>query len=109
MGSGGSDAEAFERAVRVLREELARAGRDAAAFPISKRIYFVIDADVERARRRLGEASRTIVWRDGDECAAYLERLVRAGATHLVLNPGYDYEEQLEAVLPHVRALSAGA
>lgn len=105
MGSGGSDAANFERSVPVLRDELERAGRDPAGFPISKRVYFAID-DPARAAQRLGRAGGTVVWRTGDECVEYLDRLIQAGATHLLLNPAYDFAEQLEAVLPHVRKLA---
>jgi alkanesulfonate monooxygenase SsuD/methylene tetrahydromethanopterin reductase-like flavin-dependent oxidoreductase (luciferase family) len=100
MASGASDIETFERNVPILREELERAGRDPVVFPISKRVYFAMEAHSER---RTEGGPRPVVWRNGGECVEYLTRLVQAGATHVLLNPVYDFEQQLDAVLPCLR------
>ena len=51
MGSGGSSIADFGRSVPILRAALEKAGRDPAAFPISKRLFMAVDerADVARA------------------------------------------------------------
>jgi hypothetical protein len=52
---------------------------------------------------------RPVVWRSEDECVEYLQRLVRAGATHVLLNPVSDFEQQLDAVLPSLHRVAAAA
>jgi probable F420-dependent oxidoreductase len=112
MGPGSSSIEAFERAVPVLREELERAGKDPATFPISKRVYLAIDDNTERARRRLRDwfahnygnadmAEQVSVWGPLDQVTAFLDRLIDAGANHLLLNPVFDYHEHIDALRPY--------
>jgi alkanesulfonate monooxygenase SsuD/methylene tetrahydromethanopterin reductase-like flavin-dependent oxidoreductase (luciferase family) len=107
MASGGSDIETFERNVPVLREELERAGRDAATFPVSKRVYFSLQTGEAASERMPERGPRPIIWRNEDECVEYLQRLVRAGATHVLLNPVFDFEQQLDAILPSLRRIGA--
>jgi alkanesulfonate monooxygenase SsuD/methylene tetrahydromethanopterin reductase-like flavin-dependent oxidoreductase (luciferase family) len=109
MASGGSDIETFERNVPLLRAALEEAGRDAAAFPVSKRVYFAMQTDQEASGRTAESGPRPVVWRSEDECMEYLQRLIRAGVTHVLLNPVSDFEQQLEAVLPSLRRVGAAA
>ena len=112
MGPGSSSIETFEELVPVLRDELERADKDPATFPISKRVYLAIDDDEERARTRLRAwfahnynnadmAEQVAVWGSRDHVSAYLDRLIEAGASHLLLNPVFDYGEHLEALQPY--------
>jgi alkanesulfonate monooxygenase SsuD/methylene tetrahydromethanopterin reductase-like flavin-dependent oxidoreductase (luciferase family) len=109
MGPGSSSVETFEALVPPLRDELERVGKDPATFPMSKRVYIAVDDDEDRARRRLREwfahnyddpdmAERVSVWGSVDRVSAYLDRLIAAGATHLLLNPVFDYAEHLDAL-----------
>jgi probable F420-dependent oxidoreductase len=109
MGSGGSSNAAFIHAVPILREALERAGRDPAAFPISKRVFLSVDEQPQAARAELHRWF-TLVYRnpEGTDASGIhgtpeqvrerLEELVAAGANHLLLNPVGRYDEQLEAL-----------
>ena len=115
MGPGSSSVETFEELVPALRDELERQGRDPSTFPMSKRVYIAIDDDAERARLRLREwfghnyddpemAEQVSVWGKAEHCFEYVDRLIAAGATHLLFNPVFDYEEQIEALRPYLPA-----
>jgi probable F420-dependent oxidoreductase len=107
MGSGGSSNAAFTRSVPILREALAKAGRDPATFPISKRVFLSVDERRETARAELHRWF-TVVYRnpEGTDASGIhgtpeqvrerLEELVAAGANHLLLNPVARHAEQLE-------------
>jgi probable F420-dependent oxidoreductase len=107
MGSGGSSNAAFTRSVPILREALAKAGRDPATFPISKRVFLSVHERPEAARAELHRWF-TVVYRNPegtdasgihgtpDQVRARLEELVAAGANHLLLNPVARHTEQLD-------------
>jgi probable F420-dependent oxidoreductase len=107
MGSGGSSNAAFTRSVPILREALAKAGRDPATFPISKRVFLSVHERPEAARAELHRWF-TVVYRNPegtdasgihgtpDQVRERLEELVAAGANHLLLNPVARHAEQLE-------------
>lgn len=109
MGSGGSTNAAFIRSVPMLREALEEAGRDPAAFPISKRVFLSVDERPQIARAELHRWF-SVVYRnpEGTDASGIhgtpeqvrerLEELVAAGANHLLLNPVSRYPEQLEAL-----------
>ncbi|MGH7960813.1 MAG: LLM class flavin-dependent oxidoreductase [Candidatus Binatia bacterium] len=122
MGAGSSSSADFVRNVGLLRQVLDEAGRDPATFPISKRVYLAVDADRDRAERRLREwfamryknadmATRVSIWGSRAECIDKLSELVRAGAQHLLLNPVFDESEHLEMlaqeVMPHVEGTAS--
>jgi probable F420-dependent oxidoreductase len=56
FGAGSSTTAQFAEQVQVVRDALADMGRDAASFPIAKRVYLGIDDDPERARERVAAA-----------------------------------------------------
>ncbi len=109
MGSGGSSIADFGRSVPILRAALEKAGRDPAAFPISKRLFMAVD---ERADVARGELNRwfTEVYHNPagtdasgihgtpEQVRERLEELVAMGANHLLLNPVSRYAEQVEAL-----------
>jgi probable F420-dependent oxidoreductase len=109
MGSGGSRIADFAASVPVLKEALAKNGRDMANFPISKRIFIAVDERPEAARAELLRWF-TEVYRNPpgtDLCGIHgtpeqvrerLEEVVAMGATHLLLNPVSRYAEQVEAL-----------
>ena len=46
-------------------------------------------------------AEQVSVWGPIERVTAYLDRLIAAGANHLLLNPVFDYAEHLEALRPY--------
>jgi alkanesulfonate monooxygenase SsuD/methylene tetrahydromethanopterin reductase-like flavin-dependent oxidoreductase (luciferase family) len=108
MGSGGSSIAEFGRSVPILKRAIEAAGRDPAAFPISKRVFLAIDERAEVARAELARWFAT-VYRNppGTDASGIhgtpetvrerLEELCGMGANHLLLNPVSRYTEQIEA------------
>lgn len=109
MGSGGSSIEEFGRSVPILKQALEKAGRDPAAYPISKRIFMAVDERREVARAELlrwftevyhnppgTEASG--IYGTPAEVREKLEAVVAMGANHLLLNPVSRFAEQVAAV-----------
>ncbi|SPM32831.1 Flavin-dependent oxidoreductase, luciferase family (includes alkanesulfonate monooxygenase SsuD and methylene tetrahydromethanopterin reductase), partial [Mycobacterium rhizamassiliense] len=123
MGAGASSTEAFAQAVPIVRRELAEQEKDPAHFPISKRVYLMVDDDAARARERvLAGLERTYsgaipgiedvpVSGTPDDVVRGLREAIDAGAQTLLLNPvGPDVEqnrEQMERlaaeVIPQLR------
>jgi probable F420-dependent oxidoreductase len=109
MGSGGSRIADFAASVPILREALAKAGRDPVKFPTSKRVFMAVDERPEVARAELLRWF-TEVYRNPpgvDICGIHgtpeqvrerLEEMIAMGANHLLLNPVARYAEQLEAL-----------
>ena len=113
MGAGSTSTAQFRDHVVTIRDELERRQRDPAQFPISKRVYIAVDNDADRARRRLTEwfgswygraemGAEASVWGSVEECVEGLQEVVDAGAGMLMLNPVFDYEEHLEALMSQV-------
>lgn len=109
MGSGGSSIKAFAQAVPVLRAALETAGRDPAAFPISKRVFIAVDERPEVARAELDRWFTTVYHNpDGTDASGLhgtpeivrerLEAMVAMGANHLLLNPVSRHLDQVEAL-----------
>jgi probable F420-dependent oxidoreductase len=119
MGAGGSSAADFARHVPLLKGELEKAGRDPAAFPISKRVFLSVHERADVARAEVHRWFSAVYHNDRgvdttgvhgtpEQVCARLEELAAVGATHLLLNPVCRYAEQLEA-LAAVVGLSAPA
>jgi len=100
----------------LLRGFLDEQKRDPAEFAVSKRVYIAVDANRERAERRLQEwfgvrykraemAARVSIWGSRTECIDKLSELVRAGAHHLMLNPVFDEMEHLEVLADVIKQL----
>ena len=115
MAPGSSSPETLARLVPQLHDELAKQGKDAATFPVSKRVYVAIDDDASRALERLrgwfdhnydepAMAERVSVWGPQARVREYLDRLIEAGANHLLLNPVFDYDEHIEALADYANA-----
>ena len=109
MGSGGSSIAHFGQSVVILKEALAKAGRDPADFPISKRVFMAVDERPDVARAELHRWFTTVyrnpegtdasgIHGTPEEVRERLEELVGMGASHLLLNPVSHYAEQLEAL-----------
>ncbi len=108
MGSGGSSIAEFGASVPILKDALAKAGRDPDTFPISKRVFMAVDDRPEVARASLDRWFKDVYFNpDGadasgiygtrEQVAEKLEALIAMGANHLLLNPVAGYGEQLEA------------
>lgn len=124
--AGPNTTEEFAGFVAQLRAFLDEAGRDPATLPLSKRVYIAVDRDERRAKQRLDEffAARypwqirrnpdfvadICAWGNPARVAEALARVARVGAGTLILNPLWDFEEQMQAlaaeVIPGVRALA---
>jgi probable F420-dependent oxidoreductase len=113
MGAGSIGTADFASAHTVLREALEAEGRDAASFPVAKRVYVAVDADRERARSRLadwfgafygnpGLAERVAVYGPPDACIEQLAEVARSGAQLIALNPVFDEERQAETLAAEV-------
>jgi probable F420-dependent oxidoreductase len=109
MGSGGSTIADFAAAVPVLRAALEKAGRDPAAFPISKRVFVAVDERPDVAQVELNRWFTTVyrnpagtdasgIHGTPEAVGARLEELVAMGANHLLLNPVSRHAEQVEAL-----------
>ena len=107
IGAGSASTAAFADEVRQLRTLLANARRDAAPFPIGKRVYIAVDADRDRAGRRLAEwfgafygkpelAEQVCVWGSAAQCTEGLREIIAGGAQFLMLNPVFDELEHLD-------------
>jgi probable F420-dependent oxidoreductase len=124
--AGPNTTQEFAGFVEQIRRFLDEERRDPATLPISKRVYLAVDDDAARAKRRLdGFFGARYPWQVklnpdfvADICcwgkpAAVAEQLAKVasiGASTIILNPLWDFEEQLEAlateVIPAVRALT---
>jgi probable F420-dependent oxidoreductase len=109
MGSGGSRIADFAASVPILKEALAKNGRDPESFPISKRIFIAVDERPEVARAELLRWFTEVYHNPPgvDVCGIHgtpeqvrerLEEVVAMGANHLLLNPVSRYTEQVEAL-----------
>jgi alkanesulfonate monooxygenase SsuD/methylene tetrahydromethanopterin reductase-like flavin-dependent oxidoreductase (luciferase family) len=95
--------------VPILRAALEKAGRDPAAFPISKRLFMAVDERPQVARAELHrwftEVYHNPAGTDAsgihgtpEQVRERLEELAAMGANHLLLNPVSRYAEQIEAL-----------
>ena len=109
MGSGGSSIAEFQASIPLLKQELEKAGRDPAGFPVSKRVFMAVDERPGVARAELNRWFTEVYHNPGgtdasgihgtpEQVRARLEELVASGANHLLLNPVSRHAEQLEAV-----------
>jgi alkanesulfonate monooxygenase SsuD/methylene tetrahydromethanopterin reductase-like flavin-dependent oxidoreductase (luciferase family) len=53
LGAGSSTTASFVDAVKTVRSELKKQGKDPAGFTIGKRVYLMVDDDAARARERV--------------------------------------------------------
>jgi probable F420-dependent oxidoreductase len=109
MGSGGSTIKQFAESVPILKDALARRGRDPENFPISKRIFMAVDDNPAVARRELNRWFTDVyhnppgtdtsgIHGTPEQVRERLEEVVAMGANHLMLNPVSNYVEQVEAL-----------
>ena len=108
-GAGSSPRDSFEERVAMVKRLLAEEGRDAASFPVSKRVYVAVDDDAQRALARLKEwfgyyygnadmAERVAVWGSRAQVPERLDSWAEAGVAEFILNPVFDMEDHLETL-----------
>ena len=122
MSAGPTATETFAKTVEQIRRILDEEGRDPATLPLSKRIYVAIDDKPERAKAGLDKffayrypwqlksrpnyVAETCVWGKPEQCIEGMNEAVAAGAEMILINPLWDYVEQMERfseeVFPHV-------
>src|ERR1051326_8306551 len=109
MGSGGSRKADFIAAIPMLKEALAKNGRDPDGFPISKRVFLCVNENAATARAELLRWFTEVyhnppgvdscgIHGTPEQVAEQLEELSSHGATHLLLNPTCRYTEQVAAL-----------
>jgi len=91
---------------------LKEAGVDPKRFCLSKRIYIAVEDDRAKARQKLNAAlSYQYAGRDQShvglaatpsEAVDWLGRFVGAGVNHILLNPCYEHESQMEILATKV-------
>lgn len=113
MGAGASSTDTFVSQLALLRGYLEAEGRGRDDFAISKRVYVAVDDDAGRAEERVRAffdafyrnpdlGSTSAVFGPVAKCVEEIGALYEAGAEMLLLNPMFDYMEQLEALTGHV-------
>jgi probable F420-dependent oxidoreductase len=115
FGAGSTTTAQFAQQVLIVREELARQGRDPAGFPIAKRVYIAVDDNAQRARERMtaalgrlygffGTRDLTPVSVTGppDACVRGLRDVATVGAELILLNPLFDEAGQMERLAAEV-------
>ena len=119
FGAGSTTTAKFADQVQAVRQALADAGRPADGFPIAKRLYVAIDADVELARSVMDAALERIYGRRIPDieaaafagtpagCVAAAREIAAAGAELILFTPMYapaGHAEILAAeVIPQLR------
>lgn len=100
MGAGSSTTANFAEAVKTVRRELDKQGKDATQFRIAKRVYLTIDDDAARARERVLAGLHRIygdlpgidfaavpVSGTVDDVVRGVREVIDAGAEMVLLNP----------------------
>jgi probable F420-dependent oxidoreductase len=118
MGAGPTTTKDFATQVAHIRRFLEEEGRDPATFPLSKRVYLAVDNDADRAKAGLDEffqarypwmiksnpnfVADICVWGSPAKVAEGLETVRESGAEMIVLNPLWNFIEQMEVLAEEV-------
>ncbi|HEX6512182.1 MAG TPA: LLM class flavin-dependent oxidoreductase [Chloroflexota bacterium] len=112
IGAGSSPTDQFAQSVQHIRSFLAEAKRDAASFPISKRVYIAVDDSKDRAWEGLAhwfqlrygrtEYQHIAIYGPPGECVDKLREVAAAGAGMILLTPVYDDRQQMERLAKDV-------
>jgi probable F420-dependent oxidoreductase len=114
FGAGSTPTARFAEQVPLVRAALDEAGRDAAAFPIAKRVYIAVDDDAPRARERVNDAMARIYGRrvpsieaaviagTADDCVREVSAVAAAGAELILFTTLFDPAEQAERLAAEV-------
>jgi probable F420-dependent oxidoreductase len=112
MAAGSTSSEESLVDLAKMHGYLAEAGRDSKSFWLSKRIYIAVENDEAKARQKLNAAlSYQYAGRDQSHVglaatpSKAVERLghfIDAGVNHILLNPCYEHESQMEILATKV-------
>jgi probable F420-dependent oxidoreductase len=118
FGAGSSPTARFAEQVHTVRQLIGEQGRDAATFPIAKRVYTMVDDDADRARHVMNDALASIyggrveviesaaVAGSPPDCVRGVQEVLDAGAELVLFTPVTDPAGQMERlagdVIPHV-------
>jgi len=112
MAAGSTGSEESLADLAKLQGYLAEAGRDPKSFWLSKRIYIAVEDDEAKARQKLNAAlSYQYAGRDQShvglaatpsKAVEWLGRFIGAGFNHILLNPCYEHESQMEILATKV-------
>ena len=109
MGAGSTSTAAFIEQAKLVRQYLKEEGKDEKQFPISKRVYIVIDKEPAVAIRKLHEwsayyygnpnrAGETAIAGTVQQCIDGLGPILETGVAALLLNPAVDFKEHAEVL-----------
>ena len=114
FGAGSSTTAQFREQVRDLQTILAEEERDAAGFPVAKRVYIHVDEDAERAARLVSENLAQIyahipadltavaVFGSPSTCIDGVREVIDAGAELVLFTPLADEAAQMERLAAEV-------
>ena len=118
MGAGPTTTKDFATNVQLLRQYMEETNRDPKTLPISKRVYLAVDDNAAKGKAGLDEffgarypwmiqsnpnfVADICVWGSPEQVATGLIEVVEAGAEMIVLNPLWDYIEQMERLATEV-------
>jgi probable F420-dependent oxidoreductase len=118
MGAGPTTTKNFAKQVEHIRRFLDEEGRDPATFPLSKRVYLAVDDDADRAKAGLDRffegrypwmiksnpdfVADICAWGPPARVAESLQAVLDSGAGMIVLNPLWDFVEQMEVLAAEV-------
>jgi len=112
MAAGSTSSEESLVDLAKMQSYLAEAGVDPKSFWLSKRIYIAVEDDGTKARQKLNAAlsyqyggrdqSRVGLAATPSEAVAWLGRFSDAGVNHILLNPCYEHESQMEILATKV-------
>jgi probable F420-dependent oxidoreductase len=117
FGAGSSPTAKFAEQVLIVRAALAEDGRDAADFPIAKRVYIAVDDNASRARDRINAAMEQLYGRrvpaieaaaiagSPADCAAEVAKVAAAGAELILFTTMFDQAEQAARLAAEVMPL----
>jgi probable F420-dependent oxidoreductase len=117
FGAGSSPTAKFAEQVLIVRAALAEDGRDAADFPIAKRVYIAVDDNGSRARDRINAAMERLYGRrvpaieaaaiagSPADCAAEVAKVAAAGAELILFTTMFDQAEQAARLAAEVMPL----
>ena len=123
MGAGPTTTSEFAKNVGLLHQYMEEEHRDPATLPISKRVYLAVDDNAKRGKAGLDEffearypwmiqknpnfVADICVWGSAEQVAEGLAEVIDAGAEMIVLNPLWDFVEQMEVLAEEVIPLLA--
>jgi probable F420-dependent oxidoreductase len=114
FGAGSTTTAAFAEQARFVRSIAAEHGKDAARFPIAKRVYIAVDDDAGRARERIDAGLAMVYGRrvpafeaaavagTPADCVAAVREVIDAGAGLVLFTPLDDLPGHAERIAAEI-------